>query len=263
MGISMNRRPGKSKLDKTLFTLRENIVSGVWPVNAKIPKETELVELLGVSKSTIREAVNSLTFIGMLEPIKGVGTFVRAMSPVNGMMDKHFVSYPVEQILIARRAIEIEAAQQAAVNRSEEQLQALKKSYEYDMAADPNTPRTPSRGEFPGSFHHLVFEAAGSPLMSSLFTAIMNALRDASKNGELLQGSQHDLRHLDHGALLDAIEQQDVAKAAHVMALHVDRDLIPLAGLEDPMNAICEALDVEAPTGRARILSDAGFIPRV
>lgn len=250
------RVSGTSKIDATREALREGILRGTWPIGSRIPKEPELMELFGVGKSTVREAVKSLAYVGMLEPIKGVGTFVRSMSPVNAMMDQRFAAFPLEQILIVRRALEIEAAQLAAVNRTEGQLALLRESFEYDLTTGPDAPRAPSRGELPGSFHHLVFEAAGSPLMSELFTAIMSALRQARMRGAALQGSAHDIRHLDHGALLEAIEQQDVAQAAHVMALHVDRDLIPVDGVDEAIGAICDEFDPETPTRRARILNE-------
>lgn len=259
----MAHRPGAggSKFEATREALRHGIIDGRWPIGSRIPKESELMDLFGVGKTTVREAVKSLAYVGMLEPIKGVGTFVRSMSPVNGMMDQHFASYSLEQILIVRRALEIEAVQQAAMNRSEAVLERLRESYEYDRSERADAPSTPSRGEMPGSFHHLVFEAAESPLMLSLFTAIMASLREARRKGRLLQGSTHDLRHLDHGALLQAIEQQDVAKAAHVMALHVDRDLVPVDGFADSLAALDEGFSAELPTQRAKMLHESGYDP--
>lgn len=263
MEHSVNRipGPGSSKIEATRQALRNGIMNGTWPIGSRIPRESELMELFGVGKSTVREAVKSLAYVGMLEPIKGVGTFVRAMSPVNGLMDQHFSSYPLEQILVIRRALEIEAAQQAASNRSNELLARLREAYHQDSSVSTEAPRTGSRGEMPGSFHHLIFEAADNPLMLSLFTAVMAALRAAQSKGALLQRSTHALRVLDHGSLLDAIERQNVSKAAHVMALHVDRDLFPLDGF-GAGDVLGEESDHALPTPRARELREAGFDPR-
>lgn len=49
----------------------------------------------------------------------------------------------------------------------------------------------------------------------------------ARRKGTLLQGATHEIRHHDHAAIYQAIVQQDVAAAAHAMAEHVDRELIP------------------------------------
>ena len=53
------------------------IQSGEYPPKSKIPTENELVELLGVSRPTIRQALDSLTQAGDLVRVKGCGTFVK------------------------------------------------------------------------------------------------------------------------------------------------------------------------------------------
>ena len=50
---------GSQKARDTLGYLRSQIVGGQWPVGELIPKEPELMELVGVGKSTIREAVRA------------------------------------------------------------------------------------------------------------------------------------------------------------------------------------------------------------
>lgn len=227
MSATLARAGSARKGDEALNVLRQNILNGTWPINSKIPKEAELMEVLGVGKSTVREAVRSLVNLGMLEPIKGVGTFVRSLTPVSAILTQFVSGYSLPQILVYRRALEIEAVQQAAANRSDEQLAALRSSYEFDSGADPCAPVTPSRGQMPGSFHHLIFEAADNPLLASMFSGVMGAIRQAMASREIVFGCSHSLRLFDHGQILEAIEQQDVARAAHVMAVHVDRDLVP------------------------------------
>ena len=211
------------------------------------------MEMFGVGKSTVREAVRSLAAIGMLEPIKGVGTFVRSRTPVSSMLSQYVGGYTFEQILGYRRALEIEAAQLAALNRTEAQLELMRATHDHDREADPCAPSTPVRGQMPGSFHHLLFEASGNPLLASMFSGVMGAIRNAMISGEVVYGSPHPLRHLDHGRILEAVEQQDIAAAAHAMALHVDRDLVPDDGFDaeharpTARIAALECLDFAAP----------------
>ncbi len=229
-------RSGSAMARSTLAFLRKKIVSGEWRINSRIPKEPELMELLGVGKSTVREAVRSLASLGMLETIRGVGTFVRSRTPISPVLTEHLADYGLEDVLVYRRALEIEAAKLAAVNRTDEQLAALRASLAYDRQAEPDRPRTVERGTTPGPFHHLVFEAAASPLLTAMYSGVMAAVRRAMSDGRVVFGSPHDLRHRDHAALLQAIEVQDVAEAAAAMALHVDRDLVPddAAALPEP-----------------------------
>jgi DNA-binding FadR family transcriptional regulator len=216
----------------TLAYLRRKISSGEWPVNYPIPKEQELMELLGVGKSTVREAVRSLANLGILEALPGRGTFVRSKVPVSSVLREYISDYDIADVLGLRRALEIEAAQQAAVNRTDAQAAALRAA----CAMHPNgqrdldyPPRT-EHGRTPGQFHFLVFEASGSGLLTGLYAGVMAVLRQALDQGELGYGASADERQRDHAAILDAIAAGDVPGTAHAMAIHVDRDLVSRLG---------------------------------
>jgi len=67
--------PGKLYIQlKEAF--REYIRRGEWVADMKIPTETELCELFGVSKITVRQAVGGLVDEGLLRRVQGKGTFV-------------------------------------------------------------------------------------------------------------------------------------------------------------------------------------------
>ncbi len=248
----MQSAPGTPLSRKTVAFLREMIASGQWPVNSRIPIEPELQQMIGVGKTTVREAVRSLANLGMLETLVGRGTFVRSRTPVSSVITDFISDFDVEQILSYRRALEIEAAQMAAVNRTDEQLAALRTSLNHDRSAAPNASRTIERGTTPGPFHHLIFEAAGSELMASLYTGVMAALRRAHQRGQIVYGASHDLRHHDHERILQAIQEQNLGDVAHAMGLHVDRDLLPAgADLSVPQSTPRIDALIGADLGRA------------
>lgn len=235
---------GSQKSQETLAFLRDRISRGVWPVGDRIPKEPELMELIGVGKSTVREAVRSLANLGMLETIPGVGTFVRARTPVSTILSQFLADHDLEEVLVYRRSLEIEAAQNAAINRTEDQLGALRDAFERGTAQEAG-------GTSPDTFHHLIVEASGSQLLYDLYIGVMTVLKNAMTDELVFRGIEADTMRRDHAAILQAIEQRDVRNAAHSMALHVDRDL----GLriDDDM------LDLQAQTERANTLIEAGY----
>jgi GntR family transcriptional regulator, transcriptional repressor for pyruvate dehydrogenase complex len=53
---SLRRSP---LVDLAVSQLREQVLSGQWPVGARLPAETELAQLLEVGRSTVREAVRT------------------------------------------------------------------------------------------------------------------------------------------------------------------------------------------------------------
>lgn len=222
----MQAASGSQRARRTLAFLRHQIASGAWPINSRIPTETELMELLGVGKTTVREAVRSLASVGMLETLPGRGTFVRSRTPVSAVLTDTLAEYDLAELLVLRRALEVEAAQLAAVRRSEGQLTALRVSHNHDVPTDPDYPGRVERGRTPGQFHFLIIEAGGSSLLASMYAVVMAILRRAVDQGRLGYGASEDLRRDDHAAILAAIEAGDTVAAAHAMARHVDRDLV-------------------------------------
>lgn len=60
----------------------EEIKSGKWQVNQRIPSEEELCKKYEVSKITVRQAVNNLVSDGYLMKLQGKGTFIVSVTPV-------------------------------------------------------------------------------------------------------------------------------------------------------------------------------------
>lgn len=252
--MSITARSGSQKAHDTLGYLRGKISSGEWPVGELIPKEPELMELIGVGKSTVREAVRSLATFGMLQTVPGVGTFVRARTPVSSILSDFLADHDLEEVLVYRRSLEIEAAQTAAIRRTDEQLVALRESYRRSLDAHERHIESPGCNDVghDHSFHRLLVEASGSRLLLDLYNGVMSTLNKAAARGRVFVGATEETVLLDHGALLKAIERRDVRDAAHAMALHADRDL----GLSS------DALEPASNTERAETLIGAGFEPR-
>lgn len=237
---------GSQKSQETLTFLRERITTGEWAVGERIPREPELMELIGVGKSTVREAVRSLANLGMLETVPGVGTFVRSRTPVSTILAQFLADHDLEEVLVYRRSLEIEAAQHAALNRTDEQLAQIREAYAESMQQ-----QGVSRKAATSTFHHLIVEASGSKLLDDLYRGVILVIEQAARRGMLFRDLDPEVEARDHAAILQAIEDQDVRDAAHSMALHVDRDL----GLRPDE----DMLDLPSQTERAHTLIEAGF----
>jgi GntR family transcriptional regulator, transcriptional repressor for pyruvate dehydrogenase complex len=117
-----------SVADQVYDQLKGNIVQGVWQPGEKIPSENQLVSLFGVSRASIRMAIQKMTTLGLLESKVGDGTYVKADGP--GAYVKELVSFglkPQDQIEIMefRKALETEALRLAAERATDEDLAEL------------------------------------------------------------------------------------------------------------------------------------------
>ncbi|MEU5806763.1 FadR/GntR family transcriptional regulator [Streptomyces sp. NPDC047718] len=118
--------PRRSALvDQVIAQLRNQITSGEWPVGARIPTEPELVEMLGVARNTVREAVRALAHNGLLDIRQGSGTYVLATSELAGVMHRRFAGADPRHIAEVRSTLESAAARLAAQRRTERDMAQL------------------------------------------------------------------------------------------------------------------------------------------
>ncbi|MFE5163068.1 FadR/GntR family transcriptional regulator [Streptomyces sp. NPDC056697] len=86
--------------------LREQITSGAWPVGMRIPPEHDLVEQLGVGRTTVREALGALVHLGLLEARKGDGTYVRTSSEMHSVLMRRANTSRWSDVLELRAVLE-------------------------------------------------------------------------------------------------------------------------------------------------------------
>ncbi len=222
-----------SLVDEVIDRLREQISSGAWPVDTRIPPEPELVEALGVGRGTVREAVRALAHAGLLEVRRGDGTYVRARSELSGALRREIETTTHDHVQEVRRAIEVEAARLAAARRTEADLEACQTAL---AARDAAARRGAGAGagtatadstwidewvEADARFHEALVAAAGNPLLLDLYLEIGSALRSVLRD----RAARPDFDRFlvaGHGALLDAVRAGDAEAAVREASLNVE-----------------------------------------
>ncbi len=71
------RTERKTLTEVAVDSLRQAMAGGRYPPGSQLPTEAELVEMLGVSRTVVREALRALEEDGLVARRQGVGTFVR------------------------------------------------------------------------------------------------------------------------------------------------------------------------------------------
>jgi DNA-binding GntR family transcriptional regulator len=76
---------------KVFSAIQEKIFSGTWPEGTAMPTELELCAIFNVSRITVRRAFDELTRLGLVERIRGRGTFVRRTRLRSGDANEGFL----------------------------------------------------------------------------------------------------------------------------------------------------------------------------
>src|ERR671938_1069610 len=109
-------------IEQVIDQLREQILAGTWGIGSRIPTESELAQLTGTSRNTVREAVQSLVHAGLLERRQGSGTYVLAASELAGAVSRRVAGAHHVHVLEVRRTLEAGAARLAALHRTPEDV---------------------------------------------------------------------------------------------------------------------------------------------
>ena len=75
MGIKPIKRVNVG--EQVLLQLKKMLIDGEWAPGSKIPSENELAELFEVSRITVRQALQKLNALGLIETRLGDGSYVR------------------------------------------------------------------------------------------------------------------------------------------------------------------------------------------
>ena len=199
----------RSLVDQALDQLRLRITQGVWAIGERLPTEPELSAELGISRNTVREAMRVLAFSGLIEIRQGDGSYLRSMTDPLGAM-KAMSHCTLAQAQETRQILEVEAVGLAALRRTDEDLVALRAAlkasgdhYQGDLEHYISCDLV---------FHKRLVDAAHNPALSELyhyFSSIVGAQLRQTLNIQPRRQAVFDL----HGALLDAVEQQDPERA--------------------------------------------------
>jgi GntR family transcriptional regulator len=90
----------------TADAIRNAIQEGTFPPGSQLPPELELMNMLGVSRTTLREALRSLDEQGFIERRRGLGTFVREQSILKDLSINFGISEMIRQAGLTPGSIE-------------------------------------------------------------------------------------------------------------------------------------------------------------
>ena len=124
----------KSLADEVAHRLNEQISLGQYRLNEKLPIEPELMRTFGVGRSTIREAIKILVNSGFLRVQQGVGTFVESVTGNKEPLDQRLKRASIADLDEIRQLLEVKIAEKAAINRTEEDILAIKKELDVELA---------------------------------------------------------------------------------------------------------------------------------
>lgn len=222
MHLTRVRRTGVK--NQVFDQLRDQIMERTWAPGAKIPSENALAEAFGVSRVSIREALQMLASLGLLETRHGGGTYVRdyagevLFSPLLPMLALDTLD--ILHVLEFRKIVESGIASLVVKRAGKAEIAELEAAFR-DMEEHRNDARAFAQADL--SFHLALAKATGNPVIVKVNAVITDILKVSMYGIVGSLGTKDGLYY--HRKILEAIKAQDGPLAESLMADHVERTI--------------------------------------
>ena len=198
------------------------LIDGVWKNGEKLPSENELCEQFGVSRVTIRQAMQKLKALGLIETRTGSGSYVRTVDLDDSLQDLVPMMYigktSDKQVFQFREMIDSESVRIATQMATEDDFQALEKLLqEMQGAADANDRELFSEKDL--AFHMTIVTITGNPLIIKTNQILHNVLSESMKT--VIEKMKYSPGLNYHARILDAMKSRDAQLAEALMREHI------------------------------------------
>ena len=201
--------------------LRDLIRNGEFTAGERLPAERALAGQLGVSRSTLREAIRALVVMNILVSRHGDGTYVSSLEP--DLLAEPFelmVSLSDESLLHlfeVRRVVETACAALAAERIGDEELSQLDRILEHGEAARDDPEELLDRDV---ELHAAIVRATGNPLLIRIMTGVGALALEGRRRTMNLPGvAERSLA--DHARIVAALRRRSPETARAAMEAHL------------------------------------------
>lgn len=238
-----------SVTDAAIEKIRELIINGELSPGDRLPSEQDLATMLGISRSSLREAVKALSQAKVLVVRRGDGTYITSLSPELLLSGLSFAvdlmqDQTLHEVFEVRRLLEPAATALAATRISDGQIEKLRRSLEHMRETDD--PEEMVRRDM--EFHAEVVAASGNETLCSIISVISaRALRARIWRASIAGVKSMTLDQ--HSAILDALEERDASLASSAATMHLSASQKWFRDFEQPAESGAEPATASTAAG--------------
>ena len=207
--------------ERAVTEIRRYLSANQLAPGTKLPPERVFIEQLGVSRSSVREALRVLATMGLIQVRHGDGMYVTAPSEgwdaVEATMFDATEEFALRNLVETRLGIEF-AAVTAAVSRCTDEdldrLEALVTEHEQRLASGDTTPWEPL------TFELALIEVTGNTWLLELELHLRDAWQALSRGLRTSIG-RHNEWAAEHRAILASLRSRNVTQAQRLVMAHV------------------------------------------
>lgn len=215
----------KSIPEEIILELQNLIDAGHLKPGSRLPGEREFAKMLNVSRPSLREALRTLSLLGIIENRPGSGTYLAA-STANSPIEPFSIILSIKEGVIleifeARESLEGTAAELAAQRHNDADLRNMKKALE-KMRSSLSDPKKYSRAEL--QFHQAILKAGKNRIIADLMEKVYKLLYNTRNMVRRNQSDPQSYTAKDfhnHEVIFAYIKARDKRMARKIMIDHM------------------------------------------
>jgi len=226
----------RSLVDKVEMNLMDFFIRHNLQPGDVIPKEMELVSAMGVSRTVVRESLNRLKTMGLIESKKHKGTVIKSPD-LSGILQKSMIPKILDHstlrdIFEMRLVIEVGMADFIVARAKQEDIEELR-----EIVKDEGSPSgdTLFDVDYEIKFHGKLYEITGNETLKSFQSMLLPVFNYAYSSG--LINKQFETRHyVSHKELVEILSHRDANKFRKGMRRHLENHFQRILLSDNPEN---------------------------
>lgn len=215
----------KSVSDQVFDILKDYIVSGKLTVGEKIPSENELSKMLGVSRPSVKAAVERLRAMGLLEVRVGDGSYVKEFSTdeyIENWAGFVMSDKDMSELLEFRGRLELDCLDLAIDRATDEDLEVLRDLS--DKLVDAYKHKDYERGaKYDMDFHHKICRCTGNKYFSMMYELtgdlIFKQVQKLAR--DVYESDASKFLFDDHKQIYQAMRDRDKERGRELLTKHI------------------------------------------
>lgn len=222
-----------SLVDKVEMNLIDYFTKKELQPGDSIPKELELAEIMGVSRTVIRETLTRLKTMGLIESKKHIGTIIKSPD-LSSIMQKSMIPRILDEgtlkdIFELRLTIEVGMADLVVTRATDKDIEELFSIVKNEISPSENTLFDV---DYEILFHSKLYEITGNQTLKSFQKMLLPVFSYVYTSG-LINKAIADKKYVSHKELVEVLRLRDADMFRTAMRKHLENHFKRLLALEN------------------------------